>query len=249
LKFTTQGAITLSYQILSLDKESCHLKFAVQDTGLGIAQEHQAMIFERFIQAEADTSKNFGGTGLGLAISQKLVEMQGGTMGLESNADPNIGPTGTTFWFEIRFPIVTLNEGITSLAKPASKKLATLLGLKVLLVEDNRVNVMVARRFLQKWQVEVVHAENGLLATQMVNEAEFDLVLMDLNMPVMGGLEATRIIRDAGNLIPIIALTADATAEVREKVFAQNMNGYLTKPFKPADLHQSLADFLPIKSK
>ncbi len=249
LKFTREGAITLSCKLLSQTAEACSLRFAVKDTGVGIANERRASIFERFIQAEDNTSRNFGGTGLGLSISKKLVEMQGGKMGLESNDDPQLGPTGTTFWFEIDYPFSQEKKKASNLPKTLIHNLTSLQGLKVLLVEDNLVNVKVARRFLEKWQVAVTHAENGLLATQMLAESEYDLILMDLNMPVMGGLEATSIIRNTGNQIPIIALTADATAEVREKVFEQKMNGYLTKPFKPADLNQTLAEYLPLKKE
>lgn len=247
LKFTSQGSIRLSYEILTQDPEACRLRFAIIDTGLGIAKERQNSIFERFIQAKEDTTRNFGGTGLGLSISQKLVELQGGEIGLDSNDDPRLGPTGSRFWFEITYAYSTAKQVAKRMPSSSLGQLASLLGLKVLLVEDNRVNTMVARKFLEKWEVTVSHAENGLLATQMVMTEQFDLILMDLNMPVMGGLEATRTIRNSGNQIPIIALTADATAEVREKVFAENMNAYLTKPFEPVRLHQALMDFLPIK--
>ncbi|MEM6342846.1 MAG: response regulator [Bacteroidota bacterium] len=249
LKFTRVGSISLKCRLLSQDEENCFFRFEVTDTGIGIAKEQQASIFEQFIQAKEDTTRKFGGTGLGLSIARKLVELQGGQIGVESNNDPTLGPTGTTFWFEVGFPLAKEERNSASIKTDPNQQLGPLLGLSVLLVEDNRVNVIVARRFLEKWQVEVTHADNGLIATQMVQQKKFGLILMDLNMPVMGGLQATAVIRSSGNQIPIIALTADATAEVREKVFEQEMNGYLTKPFKPADLHQALSQFLPQKDK
>lgn len=246
LKFTQSGSLELGYEVLGKQEGAYRIRFTIKDSGIGIAPARQALVFERFTQAETDTTRQFGGTGLGLAICQKLVELHGGQIGIESNHDPVLGPTGTSFWFELEYPIS--NQAVDKKQNRSLNflNLASLGGLKVLLVEDNRVNIMVAQRFLERWQVAVEIAENGLVATQMIREQEFDLVLMDLNMPVMGGLEATEVIRTTGNQIPIIALTADATSEVREKVFAKGMNGYLTKPFEPAQLHDALHQYLAI---
>ncbi|MFK7922140.1 MAG: response regulator [Bacteroidia bacterium] len=246
LKFTQTGSLELGYEVLGKQDGTYQLKFVVKDSGIGIAPARQALVFERFAQAETDTTRQFGGTGLGLAICQKLVELHAGQIGVESNNDPALGPTGTTFWFELEYPISGVASNRERSRVSSFPNLVSLKGLKVLLVEDNRVNVMVAKRFLEKWKVQVQVAEDGLIATEMVREQEFDLILMDLNMPVMGGLEATEVIRATNNDIPIIALTADATSEIREKVFTQGMNGYLMKPFEPSQLHKALHEYLPI---
>ncbi|MEL6844480.1 MAG: response regulator, partial [Bacteroidota bacterium] len=247
LKFTSQGELALGCELISESTSEQHLRFWVKDSGIGIPPERQGSIFDSFTQAEEDTSRNFGGTGLGLAISQKLVELQDGKIWLESNHDIEQGPTGTTFWFELRYPKSEQSNNLNKSTAQSLRDLPPLKGLSVLLVEDNRVNVMVAKRFLQRWEIECSHAANGLFALQALQSNTFDLVLMDLNMPVMGGIEATEHIRAKGNQIPIVALTADASAEIREKVFASGMNGYITKPFQPSHLHSTLAEYRPIE--
>ncbi|MEL6591606.1 MAG: response regulator, partial [Bacteroidota bacterium] len=247
LKFTSQGELALGCELISESTSEQHLRFWVKDSGIGIPPERQGSIFDSFTQAEEDTSRNFGGTGLGLAISQKLVELQDGKIWLESNHDIEQGPTGTTFWFELRYPKSEQSNNLNKSTAQSLRDLPPLKGLSVLLVEDNRVNVMVAKRFLQRWEIECSHAANGLFALQALQSNTFDLVLMDLNMPVMGGIEATEHIRAKGNQIPILALTADASAEIREKVFASGMNGYITKPFQPSHLHSTLAEYRPIE--
>lgn len=233
LKFTNHGGITVTIREIDRIDNHSRLAFSVKDTGIGIPKEKHSTIFESFTQASPDTTRHFGGTGLGLAICKKLIELQGGTISIDS--EPN---RGSIFTFTITF---TISEKKTK--QPSAETAETYIGLegkRILVAEDNKINFFVANKFLIGWGVTVTHAENGLLALEKLEHENFDLVLMDLHMPVMDGIEATRIIRKSENPrirnIPIVALTAAIMSENHDKIDELNINDYVLKPFKPHDL-------------
>ncbi len=234
LKFTLEGGITIIVKETYKLKNVSQISFAVKDSGIGIEKDKQKLVFERFAQASDDTTRKFGGTGLGLAICKKLVEMQGGTLSLEST----IGE-GSTFTATLNFEIPRVKDEV--IIPDAAESLDGLKGKKVLIAEDNKINFFVANKFLTGWGIEVVHAENGKIALELIENQKFDLVLMDLHMPVMDGVEASRIIRDSKDPeirdIPIIALTAAIMSETQDKITDIFINDYILKPFKPTDLY------------
>ncbi len=238
LKFTKVGSITVTIKELQRSGNQSKLEFAVSDTGIGIPREMQLMIFDSFTQASTDTTRHFGGTGLGLAICKKLIELQGGTISVES-----VPEKGSTFRF-----ILTL--GFSEKAGQPSKSempetYTGLEGKKILVAEDNKINFFVANKFLISWGINVIHAENGKIVLDKLEKEDFDLILMDLHMPVMDGIEATRIIRNSENLsirnIPIVALTAAIMSESHDKIDDLNINDYVLKPFKPHDLFERIS--------
>jgi CheY-like chemotaxis protein len=237
LKFTNQGGIKVNVRELERTGNQSNLEFSVQDTGIGIPKERHNAIFDSFTQASADTTRNYGGTGLGLAICKKLIELQGGTIMLES--EPGLG---STFTFTINLSITEKGKAISEGEK--SESFSGLEGKRILVAEDNKINFFVANKFLTGWGVIVSQAENGQLALDLLEKEDFDLILMDLQMPVMDGIEATRIIRKSENprinSIPIVALTAAIMSENHDKIDELNINEYVLKPFKPHDLFERI---------
>jgi PAS domain S-box-containing protein len=237
LKFTYQGSIKVEIREISRTGNQSRLEFSVSDTGIGIAGEHQSIIFESFTQASADTSRHFGGTGLGLAICKKLVELQGGVITVTSEPGK-----GSTFRFSIPFMVMRKN-GIITAAEPV-KDFTGLEGKRILVAEDNKINFFVASKFLTGWGVTVTHAENGQLVLEILEKEDFDLILMDLQMPVMDGIEATRIIRNSDDPkiknIPIVALTAAIMSENHDRIDNLRISDYVLKPFKPHDLFERI---------
>jgi CheY-like chemotaxis protein len=189
------------------------------------------------MQATEDTTRHFGGTGLGLAICKKLIEFQGGTISLESEPEK-----GSTFRFVLSFGIT--EKGSIKQTAEAPENFTGLEGKKILVAEDNKINFFVANKFLLSWGILVTHAENGQLALEALEKENYDLILMDLHMPVMDGIEATRIIRKSDNTkiknIPIVALTAAIMSESHDKIEDLNINDYVLKPFKPHDLFERI---------
>lgn len=248
LKFTSEGSVRFGFKVLSNTEKEIRLHFFVKDSGIGIEEDKIATIFNQFTQASTQTTRKYGGTGLGLAICKRLVELQGGEIGLESTLGE-----GTTFWFSMNFPLGKRIHGGENPKLISNWTEQTLKGMKVLLVEDNKVNVMVAKKFLQKWEIEVDVAENGQLAYEKVQTKTYQLVLMDLNMPVMDGISSTKLIRQLPKAefqdLPIIALTADISENVKEDILACGMNDYLTKPFAPEKLFQSLKSYYLLSPK
>ena len=237
MKFTSEGEVTLKAHVKHLQGRKVQLEFSVRDTGIGIEQEKLGEIFESYAQATADTTRKYGGTGLGLAICKKLIELQGGNIGVMSEPGK-----GSVFTFSIEF---TLPETETKSAEPgAADSMKELSGKKILVAEDNKINFFVANKFLESWGVIVTHVENGSLALDEINKHEFDLILMDLHMPVMDGIEATRIIRSSDDekisRIPIVALTAAVMSEANDKIENLAINDYVLKPFKPKDLYDRI---------
>ncbi len=240
VKFTDRGEVTLAVRCAGDTSAGTALHFSVTDTGIGIAADKLKLIFKAFEQADVDTTRKYGGTGLGLAITKRLLEMQGSHIEVESTPG-----AGSVFHFTL-----LLKTGTSSAPAPrpeAASVTGDLGHVRLLLAEDNPVNVMVARKFLARWRITPDHAPDGRAALARVQEKTYDVVLMDLQMPDMDGLEATLAIRRLGGryaALPIIALTADISAEVKEQSLAAGMNDFLTKPYRPADLFRVLTRFV-----
>jgi CheY-like chemotaxis protein len=232
VKFTHQGSVSLNIKVESSTSEITTLMISVEDTGIGISQDKQHLIFERFTQADSSTSRSYGGTGLGLAICKKLLELQGSKLQLQSEPGK-----GSNFYFVQRFPVSKEKGSIEAEPIVDNSDDRTLLkGISILLVEDNPYNVMVAQSILERSGTNIEIAANGQEALQKYEKGKFDLILMDLHMPVMDGYEATAILRKQGQEIPIIALTASTKNEVEKEVLAAGLNDVVVKPFNPDEL-------------
>jgi len=244
IKFTHEGSVKVTGDVLHKDDNSVKVLFTVTDTGIGIPDDKLHLIFESFTQAYTDTTRLFGGTGLGLTISKRLIEMLEGEIHVKSKVGE-----GSSFSFELTYDISAQNAEIVEKEKEKEKKQNDLSGIKVLIAEDNRMNQLVARQIFKKWNVDIQIANTGLEAVQLLSQKNYDVVLMDLQMPEMNGYEATEFIRDEktnvlNHNIPIIALTADAFSETRQKVIDIGMNDFLMKPFKQEELFQKITQFL-----
>jgi signal transduction histidine kinase/CheY-like chemotaxis protein len=257
LKFTERGSVEL--RVTPEERGAwvagrpVRLRFAVRDTGIGIAPEALDRIFDAFTQADDSYSRRYGGSGLGLAISRRLVALMGGLIGVDSQPGE-----GSTFWVSLPMSVVAVNApraaaatGDDALADAllSAGTLPALQG-RVLMVEDNPVNRTVCSAMLERFGVEYDEAEDGLRALERAVDGAYDLVLMDCQMPRLDGLEATRRLRarDArardGTRLPIVALTANAFDEDRERAFAAGMDDFLAKPLRLAELHEALAQWL-----
>jgi CheY-like chemotaxis protein len=226
------------------------LRFEVVDTGIGIPQDRLQNLFKTFSQTDVSFTRRFGGTGLGLAISKNLVELMGGHIGVES-----FESDGSTFWFTLNMEdgerVVTSSFEVsntnTSTNTEPSKPMNPTKKLHVLLAEDNLINQKVAMMVVQKMGFTVDVAMNGKIAVDKFSKNSYDMILMDIMMPEMDGIEATKIIRELernktpGKRIKIVALTANAMKEDREKCLSSGMDDYLSKPFKPEDLESLLS--------
>ena len=241
LKFTEEGQVKVEVSTVGDYDDAVRLKFSIKDTGIGIEEERVDSIFESFTQASQNTKRLFGGTGLGLTISKQLAELQGGNISVESKEG-----VGSTFMVELTFDKATSTTEVEEHTKKEADT-HTITGLKVLLAEDNVVNQKVMIRFLERWNIEMEVVNNGEEALEALKESNFDVILMDLQMPKMDGYEASEQIRKLDDPYkrntPIIALTAAALKEVREKVYASGMNDFVTKPFNPVDLEQKLFNY------
>ncbi len=238
LKFTEQGSIVITTQIQSVENNTAMIEFGIKDTGIGISEKIMQQIFEPFVQASSDTSRKYGGTGLGLTICKSLLEMQGGDLNVQSREH-----VGSTFTFAI--PYVISNEKLTVTDAPLELNFASLGKRKVLLAEDMELNQYIATHIMESWGFEVTVVGDGKQAVAMIEQADFDLVLMDIQMPEMDGMEATGIIRKLQDKrksgITIIALTANALKNDSEKYIAAGMDDYLSKPFSEDKLFQVIA--------
>jgi len=230
-KFTWVGGVTVNVRELAQTEDTVVLEFSVSDTGVGIPAEIQEKIFDSFIQADSSTTKLYGGTGLGLAITKKLVQLMGGEVWLASEVDE-----GSCFYFTL-----PCRKGEAVQTALVNAGLPDVSGTKILLVEDNPINQKLALRILNKSGIESQVAGNGQEALEILAKEAFDLVLMDIQMPVMDGLEATRQIRSGEHAgvdiaIPIVAVTANAFESDRQRCFDAGMSHFLSKPFKKVDL-------------
>ncbi len=234
IKFTSRGEVVLDVSMRepALEEGADAVRFAVRDTGIGIPAAAQLRVFDTFAQADATTSRTYGGTGLGLAISRHLVELMGGRLELSSKEDE-----GSEFRFSLRLPAAEAAGCAAAGLEPD----AVGQGLQVLLVEDNLINQRLVTALLERVGYQVRIAANGEEALQLLDEHEFDLVLMDMQMPVMDGLEATRRLREreaahGARRVPVIAMTANARQEDRELCLAAGMDDYLAKPISIAEV-------------
>ncbi len=248
IKFTSRGSVTVALHCKSAGIDRVEFELSVSDTGIGIPEEKQKGIFEAFTQADASTTRQFGGTGLGLTISARLVELMGGRIWVESARG-----MGSVFRFTLlvhRVASVAAKDasrqaiGLTSPAVKPGNQAPT---LRILLVEDHPVNQLLATKLLEGWGHVVVLAQNGREAVELFADQAWDVVLMDMQMPVMGGLEATQLIRagePAGQHTPIIAMTANAMETDRQACLNAGMDEHLAKPFNSAKLQSTIIGVL-----
>jgi len=236
VKFTDAGGVNIDVDVLEESEKNVRIRFAVTDTGIGIAKDKLNTIFESFKQAEADTTRKYGGTGLGLAISKRLVELYDSRI----NVDSVLGQ-GSTFWFTITF-----NKANSKTI--SSSKMEMGLNLNVLVVDDNQINRILVNKVLQRWGTKVDFAENGQQAIDKVEaNKNYDVVLMDVHMPIMGGLEATEILRAKTDpyfqQLPILALTASMLSSEVNEMSSAGMNDFILKPFEPKTLFDKLSKY------
>lgn len=242
LKFTHHGSITLAVKLIGVFAGMPRIRFAVTDTGTGIPVDTQHKLFTPFSQGDASTTRKFGGTGLGLAISKNLAELMGGCVGLSSKEQQ-----GSTFWLELplAYGESRVTEQVNHQTPVAGTHLSQNQGFRLLLVEDNVTNQLVACGVLNKYGYQAIEiAANGAEALERMAHGNFDLVLMDCQMPVMDGYEATARLRASGVTIPIIAMTANVMQGDKEKCLAAGMNDFLGKPLSPEYMYATLDKWL-----
>lgn len=244
IKFTEEGSVSVRAVATGDTEESMQVHFSVSDTGIGIAPNRQDAIFDPFTQASIDTTRHYGGTGLGLAIVKRLLKLFNSEIQLQSKQGE-----GSTFSFDMDFGLYKgAITPITILPAMAS----SLDGLSILIAEDNPINSLLLVKLLTKWNATSVVANNGRDAVDKLLAGSFDVVLMDLHMPIMDGYQATTIIRELADpvkaRVPIIALTASVSHNINGKINLAGMNDYLSKPFQPALLFQKLAPLNADKS-
>jgi signal transduction histidine kinase/CheY-like chemotaxis protein len=239
VKFTRNGVITLQVSLEKLLDDEAIVYFSVRDTGVGIEKDKQVLIFDRFTQANDDIAREYGGSGLGLAIVKRLAHLYNSYIYL--NSEPG---QGSTFFFTITF-----KKGKAEIQpQQATSGKNDLSGIKVLLVEDVEFNIMVAKKMITNWNGAVDIAENGAIAIDKILQSEYDIVLMDLQMPVMDGYDATLKIRNFNDVIPIIALTASASSDILQRTREFGMTDYLAKPFKPGELYEMICKYSRVRS-
>ncbi|MBN1378054.1 MAG: response regulator [Gammaproteobacteria bacterium] len=251
IKFTDQGQITVACVVRQNVKRRLVLEFSVSDTGLGIEPEDQSLVYESFYQVDSSTRRNFGGAGLGLSIARKLIEMMGGQINLESV--PGKG-TKVSFTVVLTAPLIQVKDtGENNELPSVTNKLVKFEGeLRVLVVDDNEINRNLCSILMTAYGICVDEAENAHLALEKVKHNNYDLILMDVHMPKMDGMEATRKIRswgDAKGNIPIVALTADIVADRRNHFLEVGMNDYLAKPVEEHALLSIFLKWCPDKAK
>ena len=249
LKFTQKGGIEVVGRLDSREGDSCAVRFTVTDTGIGIPQEKQVRLFQKFSQVDTSTTREYGGTGLGLAISRQLAELMGGEIGVESEAG-----RGAAFWFTAVFGIRSggppVDGGGREPDRSRDSRRQETRAARILLVEDVPVNQEVAVGILHHLGFDSIRVcGNGRLAVRVLEREMFDLVLMDVQMPEMDGLEATRIIRDRGSSvlqhwIPVVAMTANAMSEDRARCLEAGMDDHIPKPISPSALEKLLDKWL-----
>jgi CheY-like chemotaxis protein len=211
----------------------------VIDTGIGIAPDKQEKIFEQFTQADSDTTRIYGGTGLGLSISARLVELMGSIILIDSAPGK-----GSTFHFNIGLQRGEVSETLAVVPKPVTKTNEHFKNKRILLAEDNLFNANIARRFITGWGGEIDLVVDGRQALEFVSRTKYDLILMDVQMPLLDGFACTRKIRKHFKDIPIIAVTASPKNEIINEIMACGMNDFVSKPFKPNELRIKILEYL-----
>ncbi len=246
IKFTEEGEVKINVKLLKDDGKKVRLLFSVQDTGIGIPNNKLDTIFESFTQVNATTTRKYGGTGLGLTIAKQIIEQQGGTISVSSKVNE-----GSTFVFVLDF--TKTKKKAKEIKEPTFSdpfnQNVNLSKVNILVVDDNRVNQRVAALTLKKWNANVIVADDAKSAIELLNTSNIHLILMDIAMPEMDGLEATKYIREklASPICntPIMAMTASALIGEEEKCITSGMNDYISKPFNPNDLFNKIIRFIP----
>lgn len=234
IKFTNQGSISLEVKKLSASSTKATIQFVVADTGIGIPKEKHREIFESFTQADVNTTRKYGGTGLGLAIIKKLIAMFNSELTLESEEGK-----GSMFYFTLE---LRRNENRKLfINEDKARSLQMLTGVKVLIAEDNPVNLSVAKRFMSKWGIEVHEATNGIEAVDKFKTNHYDVLLIDLEMPEMDGATAVKEIRKLNNSIPAVAFTAAVYDNMQADLLQKGFTDFIHKPFRPEDLHAKIS--------
>ncbi len=240
VKFTEEGKVTLDIEVSSQTDDKVVILFQIIDTGIGIPVNKLDKIFESFTQANSNTTRKYGGTGLGLAICKKLLEIMDSKLQVESTEGE-----GSTFSFEVEFEKSEKSSDLQPNYGNRLQPFSSLKGLSVLVVEDYKMNILVIERFLKKWDIDYDIALDGAIAIEMAVKKEYDLVLMDLQMPVMNGFDSSREIRQNTTVhnrtIPIFALSASVSMNVKNKITEFGMDGHISKPFNPSELYELLS--------
>ena len=247
VKFTEKGCVTLHVLMVEETDSERLLRFEVRDTGIGISAEDQKRLFTAFEQADGSMTRKYGGTGLGLAISKRLAQMMGGTMGVESAVGQ-----GSTFWFTVRLDKAVdtvLQETLNATESPESLLRRKFSGTRVLLVEDEPINQEVSRHLLEEVGLQVDLAQDGLQALEMAGQNRYALIMMDIQMPNLNGIDATRAIRllPKHGDVPILAMTANAYDEDRKACIAAGMNDHISKPVAPEALFKTLLKWMEVQ--
>ncbi|MEQ8220482.1 MAG: ATP-binding protein [Arenibacter sp.] len=249
IKFTEEGKVMVDIEVLGVEEDFYVLEFVIADTGIGIPEDKKDKIFLSFAQANSDTTRKYGGTGLGLAICKRLLEIMDSDLKLESQVG-----IGSTFSFKLKLQkssMMDYQEDMDTFDAKSIHDQDNLKGARILVAEDNKVNIMVIEKFLSKWQVDFDIAENGLIALNMAMENTYDMILMDLQMPVMNGFEASKAIRDSNNplnkVIPIYALSASTGMDIKNQLGEYGIDGLICKPFNPTELFKTLTSILQQK--
>ncbi|MFN4152962.1 MAG: response regulator, partial [Candidatus Sericytochromatia bacterium] len=241
IKFTESGYVKITCKLDRLFDNKADIYFSIEDTGIGISKDRIDTIFEIFTQENTSTTRKYGGTGLGLNIVKSLLSLYNSEIKVESEKSK-----GSKFYFNL--VLDCKNEKLENIEKKATILDKNLSGFHILIVEDNKINAIVAKQFLKKWNAECDIAEDGIQALDFLKEKATNLILMDIQMPNMDGLDATKVIRsykeDKYKNLPIIALTAATTMDILDKVYEVGMNDYVSKPFNPDTLYLKIIEQL-----
>ncbi len=237
IKFTEKGSVTLRIRKQEDKNGSILVRIETIDTGIGIPQEQLENIWQPFTQASINTNRFYGGTGLGLPIVKSVLEAMGSTVKIESDVG-----IGSRFYFDLELKPASVGR----VNQNTGKKDRNLKGRRILLVEDNKINIMVCKQVLEKVDLVVDVAFDGLMAVNMVRENNYDVVLMDIQMPVMDGYTSAMEIRKFNTTLPILALSASVFLEVKNKIFQSGMNGFVFKPFNPEDLFNRIEEVMDL---
>ncbi|RYY38368.1 MAG: response regulator [Chitinophagaceae bacterium] len=234
VKFTERGYVHFEVTAISQSEEKVLLQFRIKDSGVGIPPEKLSSIFDRFQQAEAETTRKFGGTGLGLAIVRQLIDLQGGHIHVESEA-------GKGSEFLVRLPFLPLYNQTDAVPRVADAEQNPIEGMRILVAEDNQMNQQLIRHLMRQWQMDYLLVNNGREAVEALRRESFAVVLMDIQMPELDGYDATRAIRnELKQDVPIIAMTAHAMSGEKERCLSFGMNDYISKPIKEGELYAIL---------
>ena len=239
LKFTDVGKIRMDAELIEKTDDTVRIQIEVTDSGVGIPEDRVDSIFQKFEQAESSTKRKFGGTGLGLAITKELIELQGGKIWVESTYGK-----GSTFGFELGYKIGQ-GSTITDASSEVINTETDINGLRILLAEDIEMNQYLMKQIFSQWNIVPDIAENGLVVLEKMASAEYDVLLLDMHMPEMDGLETATNIR-AGKVkqkdIPIVGLTADVFTETRDALLKAGVTSFLTKPINIPQLYKKLKE-------